>query len=206
MRATETLRVHGLVLAVTVLAGCRDSVDDVSTPVPPPRVSMASLQPADCVDGIGEATLISLEDERYRETWELLEATSPLHAGSEPHGALLTTYVNDAALDAIEHADLSMPPGAVIALENYQADTTLSSISVMVRLGDPDPEYGGWCLARLGPAGEWEAGPRDACGSCHILDPDFVFGWELGTPLPVDSTGVVGEAPDPEQEEAREAE
>ena len=93
MRATETLRVHGLVLAVTVLAGCRDSVDDVSTPVPPPRVSMASLQPADCVDGIGEATLISLEDERYRETWELLEATSPLHAGSEPHGALLTTYV-----------------------------------------------------------------------------------------------------------------
>jgi len=44
---------------------------------------------------------------------------------------------------------------------------------------------------RFGTAGEVEAGPMDACRSCHVLEPDLVFGWELGTPVPVDSTGVV---------------
>ena len=30
----------------------------------------------------------------------------------------------------------------------------------------------------------------DSCRSCHVLEPDLVFGWELGTPLPIDSTGA----------------
>jgi hypothetical protein len=60
----------------------------------------------------------------------------------------------------------------------------------MVRLDDSDPISAEWRFTRFGPAGETEAGPMDACRGCHVQEPDFVFGWELGTPLPIDSTGA----------------
>jgi hypothetical protein len=137
----------------------------------------------------GEAVFAWLASERYRETWELLPGTLPFRPGTESHGALVTTYASPHAMRGIERATLTMPLGAAFAIEDYFADSTLAAIGVMVRVRDPDPESKGWYFTRFGPEGEVDAGPPDACRGCHVLEPDLVFGWEIGTPLPIDSTG-----------------
>lgn len=111
-------------------------------------------------DTTGEAVLAWLEAERYRETWELWPGTAPLHAGTEPHGALLTTYVNPGVFEALSGAAPAMPPGAVVVLEGYLPNSTLSSVSVMVQAGAFDPERQDWFFAGFGSAGEIEAAGR----------------------------------------------
>ena len=183
------LRTRGLTIATLLLAGCQGSAED--EPAAAPALEPAARAPSfEGVEPTGEAILAWLDGERYRETWELLPGTSPLHEGAEGHGALLSTDANPVAMESIDRGALSMPPGAAIAVEDYLADSTLSTISVMVRVDEPEPESGEWHFTRFGSSGEIEAGPMDSCRSCHVLEPDLVFGWELGTPLPIDSTGA----------------
>ena len=178
-------------LAALMLTGCQGAAEEGRAPASPPATEQTVRAPSlDEVEPDGQAIFAWLDGERYRETWGLLPGTSPLHTGAEPHGALLTTYANPVAIEALERAAPSMPPGAAIAVEDYLADSTLSTISVMLRVDDPDSGSVEWRFTRFAPTGEIEAGPMDGCRSCHVLEPDFVFGWELGTPLPVDSTGA----------------
>ena len=185
------LRIRGLPIAALLLTSCQGPAEEPPTPAPPPgherTTGVSSLEAAEPAD---QAIFAWLEGERYRETWELLPGTLPLQPGTGPHGALLTMYGDPVAMEAIERGASSMPVGAAILVEDFLADSTLSSISVMVRVDDLDPDSAGWEFARFGPAGEIEAGPMDACRSCHVQQPDFVFGWELGTALPIDSTGA----------------
>ena len=178
-------------IAALVLAGCQGATEEASTPIPPQVAERSAAgSPFAAEEPAGDAIFAWLEDERYSETWELLPGTVPLHPGTNPHGVLLTTYANPVAVEALERAAPSMPPGAAFAVEDYLADSTLSGISVMLRADDPAPDSMEWRFARFAPTGEIEAGPMDTCRSCHVLEPDLVFGWELGTPLPIDSTGV----------------
>ncbi len=176
-------------ITALLLAGCQG--EEARVPASPPATEQIVPAPSlDEVEPDGEAIFAWLDDERYRETWELLPGTSPLHTGIEPHGTLLTTYANAIAIEALERAAPSMPPAAAIAVEDYMADSTLSTISVMLRVDDLEAGSVEWRFTRFAPTGEIEAGPLDGCRSCHVLEPDFVFGWELGTPLPIDSTGA----------------
>lgn len=181
-------RARSISIAALLLAGCQG--EEALVPARPPAAERTARATFHEAEPDGEAIFAWLDAERYRETWELLPATSPLHTGAGHHGALLTTYANPVAMEALERAAPSMPPGAAIAVEDYMADSTLSTISVMLRVDDPDSGAGEWRFTRFAPTGEVEAGPMDGCRSCHVLEPDFVFGWELGTPLPIDSTGA----------------
>ena len=174
-----------------LLAGCRGATEEVPAPAPPTAMEPAPGRPFEGVPATGEAIFAWLNGERYRETWELLPGTSPMHEGTDGHGALLTTYTDPVAMEAIERAAPSMPPGAAIVVEDYLADSSLSTVSVMVRAHDPGDESGEWHFTRFGSAGEVEAWTMDACRGCHVLEPDFVFAWKVGTTLPIDSTGAV---------------
>ena len=188
MRCARSISITAL-----LLAGCQ--VEEARVPARPPAVERgARASSLEEVEPAGEAIFALLDGERYRETWELLPGTSPLHTGAEPHGTLFTTYANPIAMGALERAAPSMPPGAAIAVEDYMADSTLSTISVMLRVDDPDFGSDGWRFTRFAPTGEIEVGPMDGCRSCHVLEPDLVFGWELGNPLPIDSTGATPSA------------
>ena len=68
--------------------------------------------------------------------------------------------------------------------------STRVGIGVMARTDPAHPENGGWFFAALGSAGE--VGPQDveSCAGCHVREPDRVFGADLGTPWPIDSTGA----------------
>ena len=188
-----TPRAGVISIAAVLLAGCQDAAEEASVP-PPPEIAQPAAEASPFGEPADEEIFAWLEDGRYRETWELLPGSAPMHPGADPHGALLTAYANPISMEALERGMLSMPPEAAIAVEDYMADSTLSTISVMVRVADRTADSMGWRFARFAPTGEIDAGPVDACRSCHVLEPDLVFGHELGTPLPIDSTGARVEA------------
>jgi len=210
---------RGAMLAIAILAvACREPPQEALAPledsVAVRRVVEAPVGP----DTTGEAILAWLREAQYRETWETWPDTSVLRpdsaglpadpaalaseaaavasdtlVGAEiaPHGVLRTTYLNPIAVDALERGAHAMPAGAIAVIEEHFADSTLSAVSVMVQSEDYDPENRDWVFARFGSAGEIAAGGRvEACQGCHVLESDYLFSAELGTPLPVDSGDV----------------
>lgn len=163
-------------------------------PEPPARVEPA--HPRVVVarpDTTGHAVWAWLGEERYAETWERWPGTTELHPGAEPHGALLTTFVNPIAREALRRGAPAMPPGAVVVTENYLPDSTLVAVTVMVRSAGFDPRRQDWFRARFGSAGEIEAAGRvEECAGCHAREPDDLFSGELGTLAPADS--VIGDS------------
>ena len=100
------------------------------------------------------------------------------YKGREPHGALLTTYVNDAALKTIINKKGPMPSGATIITENYTPDKTLDSITRMHKIEGFNPKVNDWFWVKFGPDGKIVtaekygqtlilAGKVAACIECH---------------------------------------
>jgi hypothetical protein len=181
-----------LALAAALAAGCQVPPESAT-----PAADSAALASATPVtepvgpDTTPKAVRDWLETERYRERWVLWPDSLPIRPATEPHhGALLTGYANPIAIDALERGLTPLPDGSILLVEDYAADTTLTSVSVMVRAGEAGPEDGGWGFVRLGSAGEIDPGGATACAACHVLDPDRVFGADVGTPWPIDSTGA----------------
>lgn len=124
-------------------------------PVPTDRVSAATLW-------------ASLESQKYRETWKLWPGTSALYPGKEPHGALLTTYVNDVAMAGIQGARGTMGAGALVVKENYAPDRTLAATTVMWKIRGYNPSGGDWFWAKYGSDGRSQAeGKVEGCLACH---------------------------------------
>lgn len=176
-----------LALAVALISGCQVQPESAA---PVARATATPVSEPAGPDTSAGAVRDWLEEARYRERWEIWPLT-PLRPGAEPqHGALLTGYANPIAIDALERGLTPLPDGSILLVEDYASDTTLTSVSVMVRAGDAGAEDGGWGFVRLGSAMEIDPGGATACASCHVLDPDRVFGADVGTPWPIDSTGA----------------
>lgn len=112
----------------------------------------------------------------YR-TWDLWPNKGRLYKGTEPHGALLTTFVNDAALNSIKKKK-GMAEGSIIVKENYTADKKFTSLSVMYKVKGYNPEAGDWFWAKYTPDGKVEvSGKVKGCIACHSQrkDNDFIF-------------------------------
>lgn len=110
-----------------------------------------------------------VESHDYRENWSYWPGKSELYQGQEPHGALLTTYVNDLAKDALTDRADKMPRGAVIVKENYGPDKQLGAITVMYKAEQGyNPEHNDWFWMKRLPDGTVEAAGRvDSCQACH---------------------------------------
>lgn len=65
--------------------------------------------PAAEADTTADLIWAHLDQARYRETWRLWPGTEPLYTGTEPHGMLLTTYVNDLAHDPLTNGAATLP-------------------------------------------------------------------------------------------------
>lgn len=182
-----------LALAVAIAAGCQVPPEGAS----PATDSLALAPDAPAIEPVGPDTTPGavrewLETERYRERWAPWPDSLPLRPAAEPqHGALLIGYANPVAIDALERGLTPLPDGSILLVEDYGADTTLTSVSLMVRRGEASAEDGGWAFVRLGSSGEIDPGAATACAACHVFEPDQVFGADVGTPWPIDSTGAV---------------
>ena len=77
------------------------------------------------------------------------EQTGDFYTGQNPHGALLKMYLNRTAAGRTQ----DFPMGSVIILENYRADKSLKTISVMYRTDGFNPQGNDWYWIEYHPDG-----------------------------------------------------
>ncbi len=126
----------------------------------------------------GEALWNALQSQKYAQTWNLWPGKPKLYKGREPHGALLTTYVNGPAYEAILSRQGRMPAGAIVVKENYKPDRTLAAITVMWKVPGYNSEAGDWFWAKYAPDGTaLKQGKVPGCIDCHraAADNDYLY-------------------------------
>ncbi len=77
---------------------------------------------ATMVEASGASLWDHLKKVDYSNKWKMWPGKTALYKGTEPHGALLTTYVNGTALKAIQEKKGMLPAGSIVAKENYTPD------------------------------------------------------------------------------------
>jgi hypothetical protein len=101
------------------------------------------------------------------DSWELWPGKGKFYKGREPHGALLTTYVNDIALRSIREKS-GMADGSIVVKENYTADKKLAGITVIYKIKGYNPPGGDWFWAKYTPQWAVEvSGKVKSCLECH---------------------------------------
>ena len=150
-----------------------------------PKMSMEEIHRAEEMAG---ELWNKMQVENYRENWEMWPGKNAFYKGTEPHGSLLTTYVNDSAYEAIMYKGGKMSPGAIIIKENYMPDKTLGAITVMHKIEGFNPDANNWFWVKFGQDGKVMtmekngmtmklAGKVPGCINCHGVrsSNDYVY-------------------------------
>ena len=129
-------------------------------------------------DTTGKAVRDYLRELNYQKTWELWPGKGELYSGSEPHGLLLTTYLNTTALGALTGKAGVMSDGAIIVKENYMPGGALESTTVMYKVAQYNPEHNNWFFTKLMVDGAVAVeGKVPGCQACHSVrkDNDYIY-------------------------------
>lgn len=113
--------------------------------------------------------------------WKLWPGKEKLYEGKEPHGALLTTYVNKITLDSL-NGKKGMQDGSMIVNEDYSSDKKLMAVTVMYKTSNYNPEAGDWLWIKYDSALEILAeGKVQECIGCHskAKDNDYIFTYKI---------------------------
>ena len=109
-------------------------------------------------------------------SWQLWPGKGRLYKAAA-HGALLTTFVNDAAYYSIKEKK-GMADGSLIVKEGYTEDKKFTGIVVMYKIKGYNPGGGDWFWAKYSPEGKVLAsGKVEACIKCHAEKKDNDFVW-----------------------------
>ena len=87
-------------------------------------------------DTTAASVIAYLDEVNYQESWDLWPGLGEKVEGGEPHGMLLTTYLNPVALQAFNDK-----AGAIIVKENYMLDGTLAANTVMYKQSGYNPDH-----------------------------------------------------------------
>lgn len=135
----------------------------------------------------------SMQDADYQDNWALWPGKGKLYKGTHPHGALLTTYVNQTAANALKQGAKEMPKGSVIIKENYMPGEELAAITVMDKVGDGKDDYfwvkynpdGTVAVKEIDKDGKKMnvtlAGTPKGCVSCHAASVSGIY--DIMTPI-----------------------
>ena len=129
-------------------------------------------------DTTGIAVRDYLQEVSYQKTWELWPGKGELYGGTEPHGMLLTTYLNTTAFAALTGKAGAMPHGAIIVKKNHMPDGALESTTVMYKVAQYNPEHNDWFFTKLRADGAVDVeGKVPGCQGCHSLrkDNDYIY-------------------------------
>ena len=132
----------------------------------------------DLPDTNAASMLDYLDEVDYQESWELWPGLGEKYPGSDPHGMLLTTYLNPAAYEALTGKEGSMPDGAIILKENYTPEGKLAATTVMYKKSGYNPEHNDWFwLKSLADGTIEKEGKVGGCQTCHgdVSDNDYVW-------------------------------
>ena len=166
-----------VVLGLVTLGGCSAGEEaggeaEVSEGEPGAEGQMA------LPEATAEAVWAHLEAADYQANWTVWPGKGEKYEGTEPHGALLTTYLNPAAAAALDAMQGAMPAGAIIVKENFMPDGMHGATTVMYKSEGADPDnHDWWWMKRLADGTVEFSGPGGMCAGCHsgVADNDYVF-------------------------------
>ena len=131
-----------------------------------------TLDEPELPDTTAASVLAYLEEVDYQnnEDWKLWPGLGERYTGQEPHGVLLTTYLNPAAYDALTGKKGSMPKNAIIVKENYLPGGEFAANTVMYKKEGYNPEHNDWFWLKVLADGTVEKEGRvEGCQTCHGL-------------------------------------
>jgi hypothetical protein len=114
----------------------------------------------------------------YKKHFKLWPGKKEFYEGTEPHGSLLTIYVNDMATKSIKKKKKKMGNNSIIIKENYAPDKKLIAVTVMYKIKGYNPEGGDWFWAKYDANFKiLSEGKVDGCLSCHSTAKgnDYIF-------------------------------
>lgn len=167
-----------------LLCGCaRKPAETTETGIPPDQPTAAQpVVPVQTAPGMpetrGDAVWQYLDSQNFEKNWKLMPGTKPYYKGADPHGALLTTYVNQTAADAMGNNTTTLPNGSVIVKQNYTPDRKLAATTVMYKVSGYDAKNQDWFWLKRDAAGKIEGeGKLTGCQDCHRNAPgnDYIF-------------------------------
>ena len=129
-------------------------------------------------DTTSGSVIAYLEEVDYQnnDEWKLFPGSTEKYPGADPHGMLLTTYVNSAAFEAIE-AGQTTPSGAILVKENYTPDGVLAATTTMYKKSGYNPDHNDWYWIKVLADGTVEKeGQVIGCQDCHVDARDYIFG------------------------------
>jgi Cytochrome P460 len=139
-------------------------------------VEMATDRELPAADG--RAVWDYLKTEGYAKHWQMWPGRQAFYPGQQPHGALVTAYVNKVGYMAFAEKRGMFADGAMVVKENYTADKKLVALSVMYKAKGFNPAAGDWFWAQYLPDGKIvAAGKVDMCIQCHGIkkDNDYIM-------------------------------
>ncbi|MBI2908326.1 MAG: cytochrome P460 family protein [Chloroflexi bacterium] len=128
-----------------------------------------------------------MQTAKYRDNWDTVPGKGTFYKGQPPHGALLSTYLNPQASEALKTMPGQASEGAIIVKENYTPDKALADTTVMYKVPGYDPQHNDWFYADYGPDGKVNmAGKAQYCISCHgaVQSNDYIFDFPMNPPTP----------------------
>lgn len=161
--------VAGILLLITACGGAQDEM--------PEEQADTQAPPAMAADTTAAGLWTHLQGANYRTSWAMWPGKGRLYTGMEPHGMLLTTYVNETARAALAAGQVgSLPAGSIIVKENWMADSTFAGATVMYKVAGYNPDHQNWLFAKYDPAGAAEAfGRAGMCQDCHRTGTGYVM-------------------------------
>lgn len=165
-------------LAVTACAGASENQADAAA-----DNDSAAMTAAPDTTGAAMWSYIHAVD--YQASWQKWPGKGELYAGTQPHGMLLTTYLNDVAAEALANHAGTMPAGAIIVKENYMPDSTLAAVTTMYKVSGYNAEHNDWFFTKHLASGELDTMPNGmqmegrlpGCQGCHgaKADNDYIY-------------------------------
>lgn len=127
-----------------------------------------SLTPLDLSEINGTVLWERITTEAKYTTYAFWPDHEEIQPGQAPHGAFHRIYINRVLFRALPVEERVLPEGAIIVKENLDSQKSLSSITVMVKIKDYNPEAGDWFWAKYTSEGEILAeGTPGKCILCH---------------------------------------
>ncbi len=126
-----------------------------------------------------------LQSDNYTANWKTWPGRAKMYKGTKPHGAFLSTYLNNEAYAGIEKKEKELPYGSILVKENYMPDKKLGAITVMSRVKGYNPDAGDWFWVKFAPDGKpltmekdgktmTLAGKVPGCIGCHQASPSGI--------------------------------
>lgn len=172
------IAIAGTVFVISAQPGSTAASDDGAAH----SEAVALMQQRQQPDTTGAAVWAYLKRVNYQKNWQTWPGKGKLYKGQEPHGMLLTTYLNDVAYDALTNKAGRFSPGAIIVKENYMPDSTLAAVTTMYKVAGYNPEAGNWFWVKHLADGSVDMngmaqGRVAMCISCHGAkkDNDYIF-------------------------------